>query len=129
MPRHIMIVEDDAEIRETLVDVMEDAGISTTAAINGRDALDKLRNAVTLPCLILLDLMMPVMDGRAFRQAQLTVPELCKIPVVLISAYQDLDRQAQELSVAGFLRKPLKLTDIRSYADRFCGGNLIAPVP
>jgi CheY-like chemotaxis protein len=120
MPGHVMVVEDDLDIRESLVDSLEDDGHAVIPAINGRDALDKLRNTVVRPCLILLDVMMPVMDGRTFRELQLKMPELSGIPVVLISAYQTIEDLARELQAVGYLKKPLKLSDLRSFTDRFC---------
>ena len=65
-----------------------------------------------LPTLILLDLMMPQMDGIHFRQRQLAAPELRAIPVVIISARPDIARQAAELRVDDFLRKPMSFEEL-----------------
>ena len=70
----VLVVEDDLEIRESLMDVLEDAGFEAVGAGNGLEALDQLRGPGPQPCLIFLDLMMPRMDGRAFRQEQLAPP-------------------------------------------------------
>ena len=121
MVRNVMVVEDDVDIRESLIDTLEDDGIVAIAASNGREALEKLRQLVVRPCLILLDLMMPVMDGHAFREAQLTIPELEKIPVVVISAYRDVEEQARALNADGFMRKPLRVDEIRRVTEQFCG--------
>ena len=120
MASKILIVEDDPDIRDTIIDILEDAGFNAYGAKNGNEALDKLRNAAALPCLILLDLMMPGMDGRTFREVQLKMPELSGIPVVLISAFRELEQEAQALRANGFLRKPLKLDEVRQAAERFC---------
>ena len=91
----VLVVDDDLDIRSALIDVLEDHGFEAKGAINGRDALDKLQAAgEEKPCLIVLDLMMPVMDGRAFRETQLGKPALAGIPVLIISAYRDIDQIA-----------------------------------
>src|SRR5512146_3119469 len=76
----ILVVEDDADIRSVLCEILRDHGFDVAAACNGRDALDQLRRGAR-PSLILLDLMMPIMSGADFRAAQLATPELRGIPV------------------------------------------------
>jgi len=121
MPHRVLVVEDDLEIRETLVEVLEDFGVHALSACNGQEALETLRDATRRPCLILLDLMMPVMDGRAFREAQLKYPELREIPVVLLSAYADLEAISVKMGVKRVIHKPLRLHDLRSSVEEFCG--------
>jgi CheY-like chemotaxis protein len=108
MKQRIMIVEDDRDIRETLAELLEDEGYEILTAGNGAEALDLLRGGAEPPSLILLDLMMPVMDGRSFRLEQRADPQLDRIPVVVLSAYHDAAAQAAELEVAAFLSKPLR---------------------
>lgn len=105
----LLIVEDDQDIRESLVDFMKDHGYRVVAARDGREALDHLLHAQERPFLIVLDLMMPVMDGQEFRTQQLRDPELSKIPVLLISAYRDVEERAADLGRLPFLRKPFNL--------------------
>src|SRR5690242_6605113 len=81
----VMVVDDDDDIRETLVGLLEDEGYEVVAHPTGRDALDALQAGI-LPRVILLDLMMPVMGGGEFRPAQLGDPALASIPVILITA-------------------------------------------
>ncbi len=81
----ILVVEDDGDIRSGLVSVLEDEGYAVLSAGDGEQALRMLR-AGQRPFVILLDLMMPVMDGRQFRQAQLAEPALAPIPVVVLTA-------------------------------------------
>ncbi len=120
MPTHrVMVVEDDLDIRESLMEILEDHGYEPIGAENGLEALDKLREPGPQPCLILLDLMLPKMDGRAFRQHQLQSPELAAIPVVVISAFWDVVQIAQEMKVE-LLKKPFKITEIISVAERYC---------
>jgi CheY-like chemotaxis protein len=103
----ILVVEDDRDIRESLVEVLEDAGYRVTAAADGRQALEVLEAAPEKPRLILLDLMMPVMNGFQFREAQLARPGLAMIPVLVITA--DANAKAGTLKAAGLLQKPVKI--------------------
>lgn len=80
-----MVVDDDPDIRDTLADVLEQQGFEVRVVANGHDALQLLRQDYR-PSVILLDLMMPVMDGWLFRSLQRTDPDLANIPVVVISA-------------------------------------------
>ena len=97
-PAALMIVEDDADISEALAEALEDHGHTVIVAADGQEALDKLRAAAVLPRLILLDLMMPVMDGWQFRAAQRQDANLAEIPVVLLSAHVDVRRAADRKS-------------------------------
>jgi len=116
----VLVVEDDETIRETLIEFLEEQGYEAVGAVHGQDALDKLAGTREPPCLIVLDLMMPVMDGLAFRQQQLEDPSLQRIPVVVISAYKDLERRTSDLNVAGHLQKPLKLVDLLGLVQQHC---------
>ena len=89
-------------------------------AAHGREALDLLQAAAQKPALILLDLMMPVMDGRRFRQEQLGRAELAAIPVVVISAYMDTQEHDAELQAAAYLNKPLSLATLLPLLRALC---------
>jgi CheY-like chemotaxis protein len=102
----VLIVEDDGAIRESIAEMLTDDGIMVLEAENGREALELLGRLGEPPRLILLDLMMPVMDGWTFRSRQLADPRLASIPVVILSASQGLPAQANELHINEFLRKP-----------------------
>jgi CheY-like chemotaxis protein len=118
----ILVVEDDADILRSIVQVLEDEGYSVRAAENGRAALAALRApGATAPCVILLDLMMPVMDGWAFRAEQLRDPTLAHIPVVLLTADGAAVEKAALMNVAGALRKPVELLTLLSAIQRFLG--------
>src|ERR1700757_4020103 len=82
----VLIVEDDLDIAESLAAALESAGYTTLTATDGKAALEILRRGNTEVCLILLDLMMPVMDGWEFRARQKTDPSLSGIPIVILSA-------------------------------------------
>jgi CheY-like chemotaxis protein len=113
----VLVVEDDDTIRETLVEFLGDHGFLASGASHGREALDKL-SATEPPCLIVLDLMMPVMDGREFRAQMLADPELSKVPVIVISALRE--GSLADLQVTSFLKKPLKLADLLTLVKRHC---------
>src|SRR5204862_4129108 len=102
----VMVVDDDDDIRETLAGLLEDEGYEVAAFPTGRDALDALQGGMA-PRVILLDLMMPVMDGAEFRRAQLADPALASIPVILITAAGLEPIQRNDYDEV--LRKPLKI--------------------
>jgi CheY-like chemotaxis protein len=113
----VLLVEDDVDVREAVTDTLEDAGYRVIAARHGQEALEVLRNGGPRPCLILLDLMMPVMDGWQFRDLQSKDPQLADIPVVALSAHGGL----HALAAADHLRKPVQLRALMDVVERFCG--------
>ncbi len=125
-PHRVLVIEDDLEIRESLMEILEDHGYEPLGAENGLEALDKLRTSTPQPCLILLDLMLPKMDGRAFRQEQLRMPQFASIPVVVVSAFGDVAQTAQELR-AEFLAKPFKIHELVRVAQRYCSTGMQVP--
>jgi DNA-binding response OmpR family regulator len=120
MQHRVMVVEDDDDIRESLVDILADEGYVAIGACHGRDALDKLVSSPERPCLIVLDLMMPVMDGAGFREVQLQDPGLSQIPVIVISACRDLDEGTRGMQPAAMLKKPLKVKDLLDVVHAQC---------
>jgi CheY-like chemotaxis protein len=117
--RTVLVVEDDGDIRDELADVLEDSHYRTIRAQNGEVALQKLRGGPR-PCLILLDLMMPVMDGRQFLAEQQKDAALKEIPVVVLSAHLDAAPTAVQVKAAGFLKKPIDLPELLRTIERFC---------
>ena len=111
-----MVVDDDEEIRNTIGDILEDEGHEAIKVANGREALAFLRGHAP-PCLVLLDLMMPIMDGWEVLRELERDPELAKIPVVVISAggTQLGNRKADRL-----LRKPLKIEHLLDAVETYC---------
>jgi signal transduction histidine kinase len=105
----LLLVEDDSSIRLALTDMLEDEGFAVTTAINGRDALNDLRNGPP-PDVIVLDLMMPVMDGWEFRVEQRSDPMLAAIPLVAMSA--DLSAKARAIAADGYVRKPIDFPEL-----------------
>jgi CheY-like chemotaxis protein len=108
-PHRVLIVDDDFAIRESLAELLEDEGYLSIAAANGRDALAKLDEDGPWPCLIVLDLMMPVMNGESFRERQLRVPELARIPTIVVTADVRAQSMVEPLNVDASLQKPLDI--------------------
>src|SRR5437588_809924 len=92
----ILLVEDDTEIREEMAALLESEGYVVAQARNGQDALDQLKE-MPAPCLILLDLMMPVMNGWDFRERQLADPSLKEIPTIIVSGAAQAAQEAHSL--------------------------------
>ena len=113
----VLIVEDDPDIREDLAELLRARGYSVSTASNGSEALDALRDREH-PRVILLDLMMPVMNGWDFRSRMLQDAKLSQIPVVLLSGAADVQQHAAALHAADFVTKPIKLD--RLYATLAC---------
>jgi CheY-like chemotaxis protein len=112
----IMVVEDDDEIRDSLQQVLEDEGFGVVTAANGRHALDALAS-IEPPSLILLDLMMPEMDGYQFLDARARDANLGSIPVVVVSAFQS---RGPLRGAAEFLRKPVDLERLLRVVGKYC---------
>lgn len=110
----VLVVDDDDDIREALRDLLETEGYRVVCADNGREALDALRGGVH-PCIILLDLMMPVMDGWQFRTEQKRDPKLAKIPVVAITAAADPSSIDVEV-----IMKPVDVQSVLGALEKYC---------
>lgn len=121
-PARVLVVEDDEDVRETILDTLEDGGVPAAGAPDGAAALRYLRSAQTKPSLILLDLMMPNLNGAQFREQQLVDPELASIPVVILSADAVTQEACESLQAAGFLRKPVKLATLLAQVQQFTQG-------
>ncbi len=120
LSRRVMVVDDDDDIRESLMDFLEEHGFETVGARDGADALRQLSALEPPPCLIILDLMMPNMDGRTFREKQMERAGLASIPVVVISAYRDVEHNARDLQVTNWLPKPLNLPALLQVVREAC---------
>ena len=117
-PIRILVVEDDEETSETLCEALADQGYEPVPAANGREALERLLAWSQPPSIILLDLMMPILDGRGFRHAQLADPALRSIPVIVLTAQPDAEQVCSEMAVNGWLRKPVRLEPLLSLIRR-----------
>jgi CheY-like chemotaxis protein len=117
-PRVVLLVEDDADLREVMEEALRMKGLEVATAANGVEALQYLREG-PLPAVILLDLMMPVMDGETFRKLQREAPQWAQIPVCVLSADRDLAKRAKEMGIDHFLTKPVNLDDVVSIVKQF----------
>ena len=118
-PARVLVVEDDNDLRESICTVLKDAGYTSWAAENGEVALARAR--AERPCVILLDLMMPIMNGWEFRSEQLRDPQLSSIPVIIMTADGRAREKAQTLH-ADYLKKPIMLEALLDLVDDYCLG-------
>jgi CheY-like chemotaxis protein len=114
----IMVIDDDEGIRSALSDLLQDEGYRVDAVPDGSEALAHLSHG-PLPQVILLDLMMPGIDGWKFRAEQMVNPSLAAIPVIVITAVADPERGGR-LGVAVF-RKPLDAPALLAAVSEHCG--------
>jgi len=117
MAATVLIIEDDPDTREMLTSFLQLEGFHTETASNGREALDRLSDGVEAN-VILLDLMMPVMDGWQFRRRQVEDARFAKIPTIVVSA-AGRDRMAQ-ISADAYLAKPIDMDELLSRVAQFC---------
>lgn len=116
----ILVIDDDKDIRESLSEVLVDEGYIVVSASNGKEALEYLKTASPLPCMVFLDLMMPIMDGRSFRKEQLLIPAISDIPTILFSADGQLDKKALDIGIKNFVKKPIDLDELLAIAAKYC---------
>ena len=114
----LLLVDDDERVREALVALLEAQGYPVVGAANGREALDVLRVRGLRPGLILLDLMMPVMDGWQFRQEQIRDASLADIPVIVVSAAGR--ERLEKIQANAYLSKPVDLDELLGCVTQFC---------
>jgi DNA-binding response OmpR family regulator len=117
--RTVLVVEDEPDTRAMLREFLESGGFDVATAANGRDALAEARRRQ--PCVILLDLMMPIMSGEQFRQVQMTESDIRDIPVVVLSARHDAVRIAAGIRAADCIPKPLDMDRLIAVIDQQCG--------
>jgi CheY-like chemotaxis protein len=115
----LLVVEDDAIIRMRLKILLEMEGYRVHEASNGRDALEFLRQSRDFPCLVVLDLMMPVMDGIEFRRTQLQDPDLAHVPVVIVTGKNDL-KEVDDLQPLHIVRKPFQADVLLELIETHC---------
>jgi CheY-like chemotaxis protein len=113
----ILVVDDDADIREVLREVLMESGHEVMTASNGLEALQILRDGWS-PCMVLLDLMMPVMDGYLFLEARKNDPILLSIPITVITAGRQVD--VTRLEDATLVSKPIRLPALMALIEKNC---------
>jgi CheY-like chemotaxis protein len=115
----ILVVEDNGNARDSLVMLLEAEGFEVEGVENGREALRVLRGGYDA-CLILLDLMMPIMDGWTFRVEQRHDPRLAEIPVAVLTATVNPSQEAQKLGAVAAFQKPLDIPRLLELVARYC---------
>ena len=116
----VLIVEDHDDTREMVATLLSEHGFTVVTAENGQRGLERLMR--TRPCLVLLDLMMPVMTGWEFRRAQLSLPDsdLASVPVLLLTAVDQPDHAALQLGASDVISKPLDFDQLIESVRRHC---------
>lgn len=113
----VLVVEDDADIRDLFVEALSGFGYRAIPAENGRAALDILETLGREPCLVLLDMMMPVMNGREFLEALESCHKVASLPVVVVSAYPGA---IADDHVRKIVKKPISPDGLKRLVDEFC---------
>lgn len=117
----ILLIEDDDSIREITKELLETEGYRVTSASNGKAALDLLAGMIELPNLILLDLMMPVMDGWAFMERKRLDQRLASIPIIAFSALEE--RKISSAKADDVIRKPASPDVMLKVIQKYCVAN------
>ena len=115
--KRVLAVDDDEDYREGLTYLLDDLGYSVTAAADGREALQALKEDPR-PDVILVDLRMPGMNGEEFLEEQARDAELASIPFVVVSGARDVEEKALALGAAGALAKPFGLRNLLDSIDK-----------
>ena len=121
---NVLIVEDDPDTREMLATLLATEGFYAVSAEDGLEALHVLRTvrhrAPEVPCLVLLDLMMPRLGGGEFRRAQLGDPTVANVPVAVLSGAVDIEQSAQALGAVASVTKPIDVEQLMNIVRRYC---------
>jgi len=115
----VFVIDDNVDIRDGLSIVLMAEGYAVETAANGREALNKLYRGLQ-PCIILMDLMMPVMNGFEFRQEQLANPVFASIPLIAYSGVTDPRQTAVQLNADAYIHRPEQTEHILALVDRYC---------
>lgn len=119
--KSILIVEDDCDIREAFEDFLTSEGFDVYTAMNGKEGLELLKR-IPGPALIFLDLMMPVMNGWEFLEAQKGDHVIASLPVVVVSALRSdsvLGKEQRPAQTAGYLKKPISIDSITKIVSQY----------
>jgi two-component system response regulator MprA len=119
--RTVLIVDDDPDIREVVGEVLDSQGWRVRIAESGVEALASLKSEREPPDVILLDLMMPEMDGWSFRAEQRKLPEAAAVPVIVFTAYSVSSQALEQLDAAAMVRKPVRFETLVAELARVCG--------
>ena len=122
----MLVVDDDADIAEALCELLEVDGYEPIFARNGKEGLAAL-DAGPRPCLVLLDIMMPVMDGYQFLEGMRARSEEEPLPVVVLSASAGMERVQAQKGVSAFLKKPFSSETLLRLVQEHCGPSSAPP--
>jgi CheY-like chemotaxis protein len=115
----VLIVEDDTDLRESLADLLQDEGYRVAGAANGEEALQYLRTSPP-PCIVLLDLMMPVMNGWELREHMQQDPLLSSIPVAIVTGVRNTEDRIAALNPVGYFQKPVDINALLATVATYC---------
>lgn len=116
-PKKVLVIEDDPDIRKNMQLLLELEGYEVLSATNGLEAWELLQATSDLPSAILLDLMMPIMDGFEFREKQKQDPRLAAIPVAIMTADGRIEEKQIRCSAKAALKKPADIDSILSLVN------------
>ncbi len=107
----VLVVDDEPKVRELLADILEDAGYEALTAASGREALDKMKSENREPDLVLLDIMMPELDG--FQVLNL-IRQISNVPVIMLTARREVDyvRDAIDIGADDYVSKPFRTQEL-----------------
>lgn len=123
MSASVFLIEDNDNVREPLAALLSMLGYGVSEAVDGQEALNKLQDG-PLPDLILLDLMMPGMDGWTFLDVKDSDPRLARIPVVVLSAVAKFKPPNPQSSAVAVVAKPFKLQSLVTLVEQYCNASL-----
>lgn len=115
--KNILVIDDDPAICQTMKDVLEIHGYHVVTAKDGKDGIKALTSMASLPCIVLLDLMMPGMNGWGFLDYHKSKPEYASVPVIICSAYE---ASAKSIGTSPVLIKPVQLSSLLGAVKAFC---------
>ncbi len=115
----VLVVDDDPDIREAIIDLLDGVGYAAVGSADGACALEELRRGLH-PCAILLDLMMPGMNGWQFHDEVVREPDLARIPVIVMSGDAETERKAAHLGIGEVLKKPFDPDALFAVVGRHC---------
>src|SRR5277367_3621419 len=114
----VLVVDDDTDIRESISHLLKYEGYDVSTASNGAEGFVQLKNK--RPSVILLDLMMPVMDGWQFKTEIDSNPEFKNIPIVVVSADGNIRDKSLSIGISEYLPKPIEIDNLLSLVKKYC---------
>ena len=115
---YVLVVDDEDDVRSAVEEILQSEGYPTVGACNGAEALELLRMNIGMPRLILLDLMMPVMDGWAFSEEIGKNPELAGIPILVVTAFSNRTKAFPRAQ--GIIKKPVDVELLIQLVKQYC---------